>query len=336
VTSDRDHTIDRLLRRRRPADEVPSASCLEPETIAAWLDGSLSSQDRTSAETHAASCSRCQAVLAAMARTEPVPERLAWWRGRAMRWFAPLALAEAALIAWLLVIPHRAVVPPPPDAATTVARVEPPPVPTPTAPAPAEPMRKAAPSDKRAFDEVSKEAKEAQPLRDRLDQSKAVMAAPPPAPPPAPEPTETHADNKRQVDTFAARAPMTRNESAKRIPIPIAPLVVFSPDRSSGWRVQPGGAIERTVDGGTTWVSHVDAAAGIRAGRSPSRDVVWLVGDEGVVLVSVDGRTWQRRNVGETVVLVDVAPVDAMTATVTAADGRKYSTQDGGVTWSHP
>jgi photosystem II stability/assembly factor-like uncharacterized protein len=129
---------------------------------------------------------------------------------------------------------------------------------------------------------------------------------------------------------------MTRNESAKRIPIPIAPLVVFSPDRSSGWRVQPGGAIERTVDGGTTWVSHVDAAAGIRAGRSPSRDVVWLVGDEGVVLVSVDGRTWQRRNVGETVVLVDVAPVDAMTATVTAADGRKYSTQDGGVTWSHP
>jgi hypothetical protein len=254
-----------------------------------------------------------------------------------MRWFAPLALAEAALIAWLLVIPHRAAVPPPPDAAaTTVARVEPPPVPAPAAPAPAEPEQKAASSDKPAFDDVSKKAKEVQPLRDRLDQPKAVTAAPSPAPPSAPATTEQHADNKRQAETLASRAP-SANELSRREAFMITPLVVFAPDRSSGWRVQPDGAIERTVDGGATWVSQdITAAAAIRAGRSPSRDVVWMVGGDGTVLLSTDGRTWLRRNVGETVALVDVAPVDAMTATVTAADGRKYSTLDGGVTWSHP
>jgi photosystem II stability/assembly factor-like uncharacterized protein len=49
--------------------------------------------------------------------------------------------------------------------------------------------------------------------------------------------------------------------------------------------------------------------------------------------VTSDGQTWQRRNIGEAVALVDVTPTDARTATVTAADGRRFTTRDGGATW---
>ena len=56
--TDRDRSIDQLLRQSRPPAAKTAALCLEPETIAAWLDGTLSAKDRTAAETHAASCDR--------------------------------------------------------------------------------------------------------------------------------------------------------------------------------------------------------------------------------------------------------------------------------------
>ena len=46
-----------------------------------------------------------------MVRTEPPKEHQAWWRSGALRWIAPLALAGAALLAWLIVVPSRPEVP---------------------------------------------------------------------------------------------------------------------------------------------------------------------------------------------------------------------------------
>jgi photosystem II stability/assembly factor-like uncharacterized protein len=112
-------------------------------------------------------------------------------------------------------------------------------------------------------------------------------------------------------------------------------LDVASPDRQFAWRVRPTGVVERTTDGGATWTAQETLPHfAIQAGRSPAPDVVWLVGNDGLVLVSTDGRTWQRRSVGQPVSLVAVSPVDGVTATVTAADGRKFVTHDAGVTWS--
>src|SRR5690242_2379289 len=93
---------NRLLRDAL-ADTASAASsgtpCLGADVLAAWADGTLSRADRGAAEAHAASCERCLALLAAMARTEP--PALAgrpWWRAP-LAWLLPLAAAVALIIA---------------------------------------------------------------------------------------------------------------------------------------------------------------------------------------------------------------------------------------------
>src|SRR4051812_49734269 len=92
----------RLLRDalRRTAAE-PSSSCLDAAALAAWADGSLGSRERAAIESHAASCARCQALVAAMAKTAPAasPPR-AWWTAK-IAWLAPIAAAAAALVVWI-------------------------------------------------------------------------------------------------------------------------------------------------------------------------------------------------------------------------------------------
>ena len=68
-------------------------ACLDPETLAAWADDGLDARERAAAEAHAADCSRCQALLAAMIRTaEPAADAAPWWRLPAMKWLVPLSV----------------------------------------------------------------------------------------------------------------------------------------------------------------------------------------------------------------------------------------------------
>jgi photosystem II stability/assembly factor-like uncharacterized protein len=52
--------------------------------------------------------------------------------------------------------------------------------------------------------------------------------------------------------------------------------------------------------------------------------------------LSTDGRTWQRVAFPESVDLVSIRASDGVNATVTAADGRTFTTTDGGRTWRLP
>ena len=61
--------------------------------------------------------------------------------------------------------------------------------------------------------------------------------------------------------------------------------------------------------------------------------VCWLVGRGGVVLLSTDGRNWRRVAFPEATDLSAVQATDARAASVSSADGRTFSTTDGGVTW---
>src|SRR5437868_2517375 len=65
----------RLLREalREHAAPAPSPACLDADTLGAWSDGTLRARDRAAAESHAAGCARCQAMLAAMTRIAPPP-----------------------------------------------------------------------------------------------------------------------------------------------------------------------------------------------------------------------------------------------------------------------
>ncbi|HKF68917.1 MAG TPA: zf-HC2 domain-containing protein, partial [Vicinamibacterales bacterium] len=64
----------RLLRETLLDPPAPASStCLDADTLAAWFDGTLSKSERKMAESHLSTCARCQAVLAATARTSVPP-----------------------------------------------------------------------------------------------------------------------------------------------------------------------------------------------------------------------------------------------------------------------
>ena len=72
----------------------------------------------------------------------------------------------------------------------------------------------------------------------------------------------------------------------------------------------------------------------LTAGASPAPSVCWLVGPGGTVIVSTDGRSWRRLPFPEPAPLASVRATDDKIAQVTAADGRTFSTTDGGLTWT--
>src|SRR3954462_15347136 len=138
----------RLLREalREDAATAPSAACLDADRLAAWSGGRLDGADRAAAESHAASCARCQAMLAAMAITAPAPAARTWWRTGTYKWLGPLAAAAAAAVLWVAV-PRTPIEPP--ALATRTS-----PIAT-TAPAPPEPRAADASNSQRATDLIA-------------------------------------------------------------------------------------------------------------------------------------------------------------------------------------
>src|SRR5256885_16616452 len=90
---------DRLLRDalRPRAPLTTSNVCVDAEALAAWADGTMSRSARAAFEIHAADCARCQALMAAMARTEPPPMEPAWWRRALFSWLMPPPAATAPI-----------------------------------------------------------------------------------------------------------------------------------------------------------------------------------------------------------------------------------------------
>ncbi len=339
MTTDRsrDESIERLLRQRSRDEETPpTGACLDAGTLAAWADHGLAAGERKTAEAHAAGCSRCQAMLAAMIRTEPARPSRPWWRAAPLRWMAPVAAAATAVALWV------AVAPPPRDAAPAAtaneAVAEPPALhEAPAAPAVAPPRADTA-RDRLARVEPKEVA--------RLPEAPAVA-------PPAALADRREADAgavARRADRpgapvagqaaeqAAAAPPLEEKTTAARSNVMAfaAVLEIVSPEPAYRWRIPRGGLVERSTDGGRNWTPQAtgEPAAAVTAGASPSRDVVWLVGRNGAVLLSTDGRTWQHRQLPEAADLVAVRSADATTATVTTRDGRQFSTNDGGLTWN--
>lgn len=100
------------------------------------------------------------------------------------------------------------------------------------------------------------------------------------------------------------------------------------------WRVAPSGTLERTADDGRSWAA-VDGAIPARlfAAATVSARVAWAVGADGLVLVTTDGARWEARRPPDRVDLVALQATSALHAIVTAGDGRRFQTSDGGLTW---
>jgi len=332
------------------SEHEPSPHCLDAETMAAWVDHALPASEAAAAEVHVADCARCQAVLAVLVKTLPAvaqPALSPWWRrGWAIGTLVPLAGGALALALWVAT-PRQPASSPAATSTTSVTSTTSPTVES--APAPsaapavtAEPPRAAAPAraDRKeqapaaapparvpAISPAPAEARD-EPARAKADELRRGDAAPSPVAPAAPPPPAAAAPaGARQA--FATRAlEFTLNKTA-------AVVDVVSPDPSIRWRIGAAGSIQRSADGGATWVAQASGVAqDLTAGTSPQRGVCWIVGRAGTVLLLTNGNLWRRLEFPETIDLTQVDARDGSAATVTASDGRRFQTADGGQTWA--
>ena len=338
---DRDRSVDHVLRRvlsdsRSASTQSP---CVDGETLAAWTSGSLHAEQVADVERHVADCARCQAMMVAFVRTNPVaPTTESLWRRWRLGWLVPLATAATAAALWIA-LPGNSNLPSAVDTVSRSVALEPqgsPPAASPAVaaqlPPPAAPDR-AAPAapllqervDARAGNEARKQLDEA-PRRERAEERFAA-AAPPPAPA-AVAPAESAEADRREsaanssTRTFAARALAT-------------PLEIVAPGGAARWRIVNGQQIERTTSAGVDWTPvEIDSPEVLTSGAALSPSVCWIVGRRGAVYVTTDGVRFERLPFPEAADLVAVTALDDRTATVSTADGKSWRTVDQGRTWS--
>jgi hypothetical protein len=115
-----------------------------------------------------------------------------------------------------------------------------------------------------------------------------------------------------------------------------------APSGSILWRAGKGGTVEHSNDAGKTWAPQASPSQeDWLAGAAASDTVCWLVGRNGAIARTTDGERWERvappaQAAGTDVKLPDwtgITTRDAQSATITAIDGRKFATLDGGKTW---
>jgi photosystem II stability/assembly factor-like uncharacterized protein len=174
------------------------------------------------------------------------------------------------------------------------------------------------------------------------------MAAEPLGPPSAPAPAT--ADPKSQAaaaaaenaaigrsaarDTVGTDAFANTRAKAARAPTAFVAREITSPDPRSRWRII-GSSVQRSLDEGRTWSTQPTGTTFLlTAGSAPQPDVCWIVGEDGLVLLTVDGLSWQQVKAPVDVPLVSVRATSAEGATITTADGRTFVTADAGRTWT--
>lgn len=353
-----DVPIPMLRDALRDVVHEPTPDCLDANTLAAWFDESLPTRDRVAAELHVSSCARCLSLLAAMARGEPAQraaERRSWWRTSHLAWLTPLAAATVAVVLWVNTPPMRIH-----ESAKSIAlpsvssaAKDRQPRTTEQKSAPPEPAAAVSRNDRLKKTTAPPAAATPPQLADATARQLAVAPpakaeeAPQAKAEAAPQPTTTAASpaapsaerRERSTDSLSRDADDVRTLAARpqalaeSVAIASPPLIV-SQEARVRWRILGGGDVERSADAGRTWQRQsTGVAVALTAGSAPSAEVCWLVGPAGTIVLTADGHTWQRIMFAAAPDFVRVEAVDALTATVIAADGRSFITGDGGRTW---
>ena len=201
--------------------------------------------------------------------------------------------------------------------------------------------------------------------RDLADAASGVATAAPASPPPAPasrvnggavggvitdaeiEATRPAAAKAKPSASPNLIRPMTGQEQRQAIAESEAVVtgafdrrsagrIVQTPDPKVMWRIA-GGGLELSTDSGASWgkqqVRSFEPSPQITAGYAPSAKICWLVGRNGAILLTIDAAHWVAIPPPLTTDFVSVTAKDNYSATVTAADGRRYSTEDAGDHW---
>ena len=343
---DRESSLERLMRDalRAGVSDVSDTSdtnrCLGAETLAAWAEQTLSARERTAVENHAADCARCQAVLAAMVRTTPVPVAAPWWRVHMMAWMVPVSVGAAALIVWTT-LPARTALESRQAATQEVAAPPPPALAT---PAPARALADNDATRKQAKDESLREAprKEAaadqtrvrqmdfrradandktdKPAVSSLAKTEAApeeLKAPAAAATPAAPAPERDARAKAMADAMAvAQAPA----SPAAAPVP-TPQVAAAAGATNAAEVRANRLMARA------------AAAPMVQIVSPNPSNRWRLIAGGAVQHSTDGgSTWETQPAGADVTLTAGASPAPLVCWLIGPRGRVLLSRDG-ATW---
>lgn len=100
------------------------------------------------------------------------------------------------------------------------------------------------------------------------------------------------------------------------------------------YRITSDGLVERSNDGGANWQQeHLRTNTPVVGLSAPSGKICWLVGRGGTILLTKNGKSWKKISSPVGIDLIGVTAQDARSAIVTAIDGRKFSTEDGGKNW---
>ena len=361
-----DRAFEAALARGLRRDTAHGEHCPDPELIAAYADGTLPDDERSLWEGHFAGCARCQAHLAALARTAPVetvPARPVAFHLRWLfdwHWVAAVSTVAIIVVAVWVADPDRlpGADTPRVDDAGALRLANEAPAEQPLRQALAEREQPEAPASVAAVAPMA----DAQPQPEALDRA----ARAPRRENAFAEPTEIAAEvdalsslDQQRLELAEVAAPRDQTVPAATFerraidtpPAPSTPAVavraradsdetvtfINAPARAVVWRISPSGAIEHSRDAGATWIVQLgDPGAVLTAGSAPSDVVCWLVGRAGAVFRTSDGTTWARLPAPGPDDLVQIEAEDAQTATVTTAGGVSFRTVDGGQIWATP
>ena len=341
VKNDHDPSFERLLREtlRTQAAASRAEACLDADTLAAWVDDSLAARDRAVAEAHVADCARCQALLAAVTKTTPVPAAGRWWSLSFVRWLVPLTAVATAALLWVAVpsrskldtgrapAPAVATVARAPEEATDKLRADRPAAPERQAQSRALPSSSSPPPAAPALERAARQEREAPAPKLQADRRDAAVAAPSTAvealpaptvaltaaaPPPAAAPSTAEQVTRQQPAVAARPAEGVAQLSA------LADATGKATAEAGAARpaAAPAAAPQSAVAPGAP--PPVGAATLARAFRgapdiliaSPDTKSQWRIVSSAIVQRSTDGgSTWQAQQTGvQTALVAGAAP----------------------------
>jgi hypothetical protein len=137
--------------------------------------------------------------------------------------------------------------------------------------------------------------------------------------------------NSAAGTTLSANVTATVAQKAEQVS---GQILISTPDPKVLWRIAGAGFVERTTDGGATWNGQLpDPNVQLTGGSAPSAKVCWLVARNGAILLTKDAVKWKKIAPPVPADFTAVTAKSASNATVTTADGQKFSTIDGGKKW---
>lgn len=301
--ADRDKSLDAMLRRAvHTPDAAASSDCIDAETMAAWSERALPAGTLSRIETHLSQCSRCQSLLATLARsTPPRSASPSIWRRWHLRWIVPAAATASALALWIATPSHRSTPSTQPavlnDSTASQSAV-------PSSPAPA---ARAEQQRDRAKTDVASRSDRSAPLGSARDQRALAKQEAPSA----------TADSSAGAATPATPAREAEARSLQET-ITVAPALPAAPP-----------AAERGE------LSAQAQAATVVEDTSPDPANRWRIVNRTRIERSTDsGANWQVVSFPEIEDLVAIRALSATRALVTTADGRRFRTDDRGRTWA--